>query len=86
MSGKLILSLFVIIHRIITYFLYSEDLDPCSLYSNIVTLKAIDDEVAKVIDQPISAYTGYAGERVYCIIPFGLYINLFFSFQNRKLI
>lgn len=84
MCGKLIPSLFVIIHRIITYLLYSEDLDPCSLYSNIVTLKAIDDEVAKVIDQPISAYTGYAGERVYCIIPFSLYFNLILLFSEPQ--
>lgn len=72
---------------IITYSIHSEDLDPCSLYSNIVTLKALDDEAAKIIDQTISAYTGYAGKRlkeltVLCVC---LYFNpLYFASSEPK--
>lgn len=42
--------------------MHSENLDPCSFYTNIITLKAIDDEVAKLVDQSITAHTDYAGE------------------------
>lgn len=42
--------------------MHSENLDPCSFYTNIITLKAIDDEVAQLVDQSITAYTDYAGE------------------------
>lgn len=46
-------------------------------------MKAIDDEIAKVIDQPISAYTGYAGERMIKFL-FVCILILFFSFSEPQ--
>ncbi|XP_034477352.1 phosphatidylinositol phosphatase PTPRQ isoform X2 [Drosophila innubila] len=40
-----------------------EDLDPCSGYTNVITLKAVDVEGATPIDQNIFAYTDYKEPR-----------------------